>query len=66
MMPAAGTSCYGAEGGPLRDPHGDLAFLEEIRAELPDTIELIVRDLHAESPAFIDEAVARLIAMMES
>ena len=66
MMPAAGTSCYGAEGGPLRDPAGDQAFLDEIRVGLPSSIELVVRDLHAEDPDFVDEAVDRLIALIES
>jgi len=65
MMPAAGTSRYGIEGGPLRDPQGDRAFLDEIRSGLPEAIELVVRDKHAEDPEFVDEAVARLIALIE-
>ena len=35
MMPRAGTSRYGVEGGPLHDPAGDEAFLAEIEARLP-------------------------------
>ena len=65
MMPAAGTSRYGIEGGPLRDPQGDRAFLDELRSGLPEAIELVVRDKHAEDLEFVDEAVARLIALIE-
>lgn len=65
MMPRAGTSRYGIEGGPLHDPAGDAAFLEEIEACLPPSVELVVRDLHAEHPDFVREAVDRLVAMIE-
>ena len=65
MMPVAGTSRYGADGGPLHDPAGDRAFLEELRACLPASVELVERDLHAEHPEFVDEAVDRLIALIE-
>ncbi|MFT5153413.1 MAG: hypothetical protein ACI841_003413, partial [Planctomycetota bacterium] len=65
MMPKKGTSRYGIEGGELYDPIADEAFLTEIRASLPDTIELVERDLAAEDHEFVDEAVQRMIALIE-
>ena len=65
MMPKLGTSRYGIAGEPLHDPAGDEAFLDELKSCLPDTIELVELDLQAEDPAFVRDAVDRLIAMME-
>ncbi len=65
MMPNRGTSRYGVAGAELHDPEGDAAFLAEIKSGLPDNIELLERDLHAEDPAFVKEAVDRLIALIE-
>lgn len=66
LMPTAGTSRYGIAGGPLHDPAGDAAFLEALRGALPASVELVERDAHAEDPAFVAEAVERLIALIES
>lgn len=66
MMPTKGTSRYGIEGGELHDAAADEAFLEEIRAHLPKGVELVERALAAEDPAFVDEAVQRLIALIEA
>ncbi len=41
MLPLAGTSRYGKEGGPLRDPAGDKAFFAALEASLPKTIEVV-------------------------
>ena len=65
MMPKRGMSRYAVEGAPLYDPVGDEAFLAEIKAGLPDNIELLERDHHAEDPAFVKEAVERLISLIE-
>ncbi|MHC5114967.1 MAG: Tm-1-like ATP-binding domain-containing protein, partial [Planctomycetota bacterium] len=65
MMPTRGTSRYGIAGGPLHDPAGDAAFLDELRQCLPESVELVEVDLEAEDPAFVKQAVDRLIAMME-
>ncbi len=65
MLPLDGTSRYGAEGGPLRDPEGDSAFFAALKDALPDTIEVVERQTHAEDPAFVAEAVERLIALIE-
>ena len=66
VMPKQGMSRYAVEGGQLYDPIGDAAFLAAIKAGLPDNIELLERDLHAEDPAFVKEAVERLISLIES
>ena len=52
----------------LADPlhEADAAFLEELEQCLPDTVELVARDLDAEDPEFVREAVERLIALIEA
>lgn len=60
MIPLRGVSRYSIPGGPLHDPEGDAAFFAELRARLPTTIEIVERDLGAEDPEFVREAVERL------
>ncbi len=64
MLPLAGTSRYGKEGGPLRDPAGDQAFFAALEASLPKTMEVVKMNTHAEDPAFVRAAVERLIALL--
>ena len=66
MVPKRGMSRYAIEGGELHDPVGDEAFLAEIKRGLPDNIEILERDLHAEHPAFVKEAVERLVSLIEA
>ena len=66
MIPKGGTGSYAMEGGVLRDPEGDEAFFAELKAKLPDTIEIVERDTHAEDPEFVKECVDRLIGLIES
>lgn len=65
MLPLHGTSRYGVEGGELRDAEGDVAFFATLKAELPASIEVVERQTHAEDPAFVGEAVERLIGLIE-
>ena len=65
MIPARGSSRYAKPGGPLHDPEGDLAFFGELRAAMPRAIEVVERDAHAEDPAFVAEAVDRLVGLVE-
>lgn len=65
LFPKRGTSRYGIEGADLHDPAGDEAFLAVLKAELPDSVELVEIDAAAEDDAFVDEAVRRLIALIE-
>jgi uncharacterized protein (UPF0261 family) len=65
MIPKLGTGSYAKPGGPLNDPAGDAVFFAELKACTPKTIEVVERDLHAEDPAFVAEAVDRLIGLIE-
>jgi uncharacterized protein (UPF0261 family) len=66
MIPTLGTGRYAMPGGPLNDPQDDAVFFEELKAHLPKTVEVVEREAHAEDPAFVAEAVDRLIARIES
>src|SRR5690606_12375657 len=65
MLPLRGTSRYGSEGGPLRDPEGDRAFFRALKESLPEAVEVVEADAGAEDPGFVDAAVDRLIALIE-
>jgi uncharacterized protein (UPF0261 family) len=65
MIPRRGTGRYAMPGGPLHDPEGDRVFFDELIARVPETIEVVERDVHAEDPAFVQEAVDRLIGLIE-
>jgi len=65
MIPRLGTGRYAMPGGPLHDPEGDAAYFAELLACTPKTIEIVERDTHAEDPAFVAEAVDRLIGLIE-
>ena len=60
MIPLRGTSRYGVEGGPLRNPEGDKAFFAAIKRHLPKTIEVVEKDLGAEDPEFVREVLRSL------
>ena len=66
MIPTRGTGRYAIEGGPLRDPEGDQVFFAELVKRMPETVEVVERDAHAEDPEFVREAVHRLIRMIET
>ena len=66
IMPTKGVSRYSAEGMVLEDKESDEAFFQEIRSTLPDNVELIERETHAEDPAFVKEAVELLISLIEA
>lgn len=65
MIPGGGTGSYAMEGGPLRDVEGDRAFFDALEDKLPDCIEVVRRETHAEDPEFVKECVHRLIALIE-
>jgi uncharacterized protein (UPF0261 family) len=65
MIPKLGTGSYAKPGGPMNDPAGDAVFFAELKAVTPKTIEVVERDLHAEDPACVAEAVDRLIGLIE-
>ncbi len=65
MIPRLGTGSYAMPGGPLNDPKGDAAYFAALKAAVPPTIDVVERDLHAEDPAFVQEAVDTLIGLIE-
>jgi uncharacterized protein (UPF0261 family) len=65
MIPLKGVGRYSIPGGVLEDKTSDAAFFRRLKAGLPKNIEVIEKDLHAEEPAFVKEAVGRLISLIE-
>ncbi len=66
MLPLRGTSRYGIEGGPLRNPESDKRFFAAIKASLPGTIEVVEVDAGAEDPEFVKQCCDRLIGLIEA
>jgi uncharacterized protein (UPF0261 family) len=65
MIPTAGYDSYAVEGKGFYDPEADAAFVAELKANLPKSIPVVERDTHIEDPAFAEEAVQTLIALIE-
>lgn len=65
MVPEGGTGSYARAGGDLHDPEGDAAFFAALEEQMPKTIEFVRRPEDAEDPAFVEEAVRRLVALIE-
>ncbi len=66
LLPLRGVGRYSVPGGPLHDAESDRAFFDALRAGLPPTVEVVEVDADAEAPAFVGEAVRRLIAVVEA
>jgi uncharacterized protein (UPF0261 family) len=66
MIPTLGTGSYAMPGGPLNDPKDDRIYFTALKAAIPPAIEVVERQLHAEEPAFVQEAVDRLIGLIEA
>ncbi len=66
LIPAGGYDSYATPGGPFADPAADAAFVAELRRFVPDTVEVVVRDLDINAPEFATEAAERLIALMRA
>jgi len=66
MVPLDGTGSYACPGGDLRDTDSDAAFFAALEGGLPDPIELVKRETHAEDPAFVRECVDRLLGLIEA
>jgi uncharacterized protein (UPF0261 family) len=65
MIPTAGYDSYAVEGEGFYDPAADRAFVEALKAGLPDNFTIIERDTHIEDPAFAAEAAQHLIDLIE-
>ncbi len=65
MLPLRGVGRYSIPGGPLHDPEGDKVFFAALRAGLPPGVNVVEIDAYAEDPAFVREAVRRLVELLE-
>ena len=65
MLPLKGVGRYSIPGGVLEDPESDAAFFKRLKEGLPQNIEIVERDTHAEDPVFVRECVDRLIELIE-
>ena len=61
LMPLKGVSMLDAEGGPFYDPDADKAFLDTLKENLSDNVELILVDAHVNDPAFAEKAAELLM-----
>ncbi len=57
ILPEQGCNEWDRPGGPLSDPAGLAAFVEEIKARCPDTLRLIPMDAHINDAAFTDQVL---------
>ncbi|GAB4271239.1 MAG: Tm-1-like ATP-binding domain-containing protein [Pararhodobacter sp.] len=58
LLPTRGGNEWDREGGPLCDPEGLAAFVDELRAQCPANVTLVDLDAHINDPAFHDAALA--------
>ncbi len=66
ILPLQGGNEWDRPGGPLSDPEGLAAFVEEIRAHCPDNVALIELDAHINDPEFAEAALGVLDAWAAS
>jgi uncharacterized protein (UPF0261 family) len=66
LIPTAGYDSYAVKGEGFYDPEADQAFVDALKADLPDNIELIEVDTHIEDPAFAVQAAQLLIELIEA
>ena len=65
IIPTAGYDSYAVEGEGFYDPMADQAFVDALKANLPENIKVIERDTHIDDPAFATEAANLLIELIE-
>jgi uncharacterized protein (UPF0261 family) len=66
LFPMKGFDSYSAEGGAFWDPEADAVFVETLKAELPASVQVVVRDTDINDPAFATEAADILLAAMRT
>lgn len=65
IIPTAGYDSYAVEGEGFYDPQADQAFVDALKANLPENIKVIERETHIDDPAFATEAANLLIKLIE-
>ena len=66
LVPKAGYDSYATEGEAFFDPDADAAFVEALRASVPDRVAVVERDLDINDPAFATEAAKTLVGLMQA
>jgi uncharacterized protein (UPF0261 family) len=64
LVPTEGYDSYAVKGGGFHDPEADAAFVTELKAGVPDNIEVMERKTHIEDPQFATEAAELLISLI--
>jgi uncharacterized protein (UPF0261 family) len=65
VCPTGGFSLADVPGGDLWDPEADAAFIEALRAGLPEEIPFESVDAHVDDPAFADLVADRYLTLVE-
>jgi uncharacterized protein (UPF0261 family) len=58
LLPTQGCNEWDRAGGPLSDPEGLAAFVDEMRAVCPDNVQLMELDAHINDAAFAEAVLA--------
>ena len=58
ILPMQGGNEWDRPGGPLSDPEGLAAFIDELRTHCPENVQLVELDAHINDQAFSDQVLA--------
>jgi uncharacterized protein (UPF0261 family) len=58
LLPTHGCNEWDRAGGPLSDPDGLAAFVDETQKTIPENVTLINLDCHINDPEFCERALA--------
>jgi uncharacterized protein (UPF0261 family) len=64
LVPTSGYDSYAVSGEPFFDPKADERFVHELKANLPEYIEVRERPTHINDPLFAQEAANTLLELM--
>lgn len=64
MVPTMGFDSYSRPGGPFCDPEADRSFVDALKENLPEQIEIVERPLNIEDPEFAEECAEKLIELV--
>ncbi|MGV3549638.1 Tm-1-like ATP-binding domain-containing protein [Rhizobium sp.] len=66
LWPAAGVSDYDREGGVFSDPAANRAWLDGLKAELPESVDCREMPFHINDPQFAEAAFTWLLRQIET
>lgn len=65
MIPTMGFDSYSTpEDGPFWDPEADRSFVDALKENLPENVELAERKLNIDDPKFAEESARKLIGLI--